>query len=86
MNETALTIRVRLFAQAREIAGHSELSLDSVPAMNVASVRRELVRRHPLLEPLLERSVLAVNREYAADDRPVQPGDEVAVVPPVAGG
>ena len=72
-------VRVRLFAGLRERAGWSERDLEDVA--HVADV-------WPLLE-LGERPgglLYAVNLEYAREDRVLQPGDEVALIPPVSGG
>ena len=43
------------------------------------------LRAIPGLE-LPEHPVVAVNQEYAELDRPLESGDEVALIPPVAGG
>ena len=40
----------------------------------------------PALVPLLPNVLIAVNEEYAADDRLIVPGSRVAVIPPVSGG
>ncbi len=78
-----MVVRIRLFAQLRERAGASELSLelpdgarvrDALAAEAVASLAEGL--------PL----VLAVNRAYASDDTPLAAGDELALIPPVSGG
>jgi molybdopterin converting factor subunit 1 len=74
-------ITVRLFAMLRERAGARELTLDLPPG---ARVRDALAELGDLADgvPL----VMAVNREYAADDHPLDPGDELALIPPVSGG
>jgi molybdopterin converting factor small subunit len=38
------------------------------------------------LAGLLKRSAVAVNRTYAADETEIAAGDDIAVIPPVAGG
>jgi MoaE-MoaD fusion protein len=72
------TVRVRLFAGLRERAGWSQREVD---AATVADV-------WPALELGDEPGGLlyAVNKEYAAPDRRLADGDEVAVIPPVSGG
>ena len=72
-------MRVRLFAQLRERAGSSELELDLPEGARVrdalaADAVAALAQGLPL--------VMAVNREYADADEPVNAGDEVALVPP----
>jgi molybdopterin synthase catalytic subunit len=73
-----VTVRVRLFAGLRERAGWSQREVE---AATVADV-------WPVLglgdEP--DGLLYAVNREYAARDRPLADGDEVALIPPVSGG
>ena len=73
-----MTVRVRLFAGLRERAGWSERELE---AATVADVWPALD-----LGPEPNGLLYAVNREYAARDRGLADGDEVAVIPPVSGG
>jgi molybdopterin synthase catalytic subunit len=74
-------VTVRLFAMLRERAGKGELVLDLPEG---ARVRDALAEVSELAEgmPL----VMAVNREYAAEDQALRPGDELALIPPVSGG
>jgi molybdopterin synthase catalytic subunit len=81
--EYALRVRVkvRLFAQLRERAGQSELELDLPEGARVSDALAavgDLAAGVPL--------VMAVNREYAREDRELHAADELALVPPVSGG
>jgi MoaE-MoaD fusion protein len=76
-----MVVRVRLFAQLRERAGASELELELPDG---ARVRDALAMVEPLAAGL--PLVMAVNREYAGEDAPLAPGDELALIPPVSGG
>ncbi len=81
-----LSIRVRFFAQAREVTGIDRLTLDVKEAQSVGQVILELNRRYPKLLPVMQRSAWAVNRQYVTQSHLVCPGDELAIIPPVAGG
>ncbi|MFM8561548.1 MAG: molybdenum cofactor biosynthesis protein [Solirubrobacterales bacterium] len=76
-----MELRVRLFAVVRERAGAGEITVERPEGATVADLRRELA---PVTGPV--ECLVAVNREYAADESPLAPGDEVALVPPVSGG
>jgi molybdopterin converting factor subunit 1 len=81
-----MTIAVRLFAAGRELAGTDVAVVDVAPAASVGDVRRALADRYGALAPLVTRSLVAINAEYAHDATLVAPGDEVALIPPVSGG
>jgi molybdopterin converting factor subunit 1 len=81
-----MTVTVRLFARARDLAGADFVSVDVSVSATVADVRRALVHRVPELEALLTRCAVAVNEEFAEDDWAVPPDAEVALLPPVSGG
>lgn len=81
-----MTLTVHLFARARELAGAEAVAVELPPAATVAALRAALAARHPALAPLLARSAVAVNHDFAGDDRPLAEADEVAVIPPVSGG
>jgi molybdopterin synthase catalytic subunit len=74
-------IRVRLFAMLRERAGARELMLELPEGARVADALDAL---GPLAQGL--PLVMAVNREYAPEDQVLDPGDELALIPPVSGG
>jgi molybdopterin synthase sulfur carrier subunit len=80
-----VTVRVLLFASYAEALGQPSLTL-SVPAPATVAGVIQVLRRQPGGERLPERPLAAVNLEQARLDSPVKPGDEVAVLPPLAGG
>lgn len=75
------------FAAARELAGVSQerVALDAAQ-ISLEALRRVLAQRHPGLAAYLPRMRLAINDELHPDGTHVRSGDEVAVLPPVAGG
>ena len=80
-----IAVTVRLFASLREAAGTGRLELRLPEATPVAGVWERLparVRRGSAPSG----SRWAVNHEWAAADRPLRDGDEVALVTPVSGG
>ena len=76
-----MQVTVRLFAQLRERAGTSELSIELPEGARVKDAIEEL---GSLADGL--PVVMAVNREYADAEAPLAPGDELALIPPVSGG
>ena len=82
------TVRVLLFAAAREAVGRPALDWP-VPAAGVSTA--ELVRRlgeeFPRLRPTLRASRFVRNGRYIEDLRGrLRPGDEFAIHPPYGGG
>lgn len=83
----AAVIRVRLlfFAAYRDRLGTAEEEVDLPLGASVEDAIR-LVRTRPGGEGIPESPAVAVNQEYARQDRLLKTGDEVAFIPPVAGG
>ncbi len=81
-----ITLKVLCFAAAREIVGVGELAWSIADGSTVATLRADLFERYPALAGHARSLRFAVNGEYAKDDRVLGEGDEVAVIPPVAGG
>jgi molybdopterin converting factor subunit 1 len=76
-----MQVSVRLFAGQRERAGAEMVHLELPDGGRVADA----------LEQLRDVTngvavVMAVNQEYAAEDTTLEPGDELALIPPVSGG
>jgi molybdopterin converting factor subunit 1 len=77
---------VRVFARLRELAGTDVINVTVPNDATVADVRTAVERLWPQASALLANSAVAVNNEYADADHPIQPRDEVALIPPVSGG
>ncbi len=81
-----LHIHVRLFAAHRERLGTDHLTLDLPDGATVEDLALALCRESPDLERTIDVARFAVNRQYAARSTILHDGDEVALIPPVAGG
>ena len=80
-----MRITVLYFAVARDRAGTASETLEPAPA-TVGELRSLLAERHPGLAPILSRSRVAVDHDFADDSAPLRDGAEVAIIPPVSGG
>jgi molybdopterin converting factor subunit 1 len=81
-----IEVSVRTFALVREAVGESKLALTLEVGATVQNLLDRLAHEFPDLDPLLGHVVVTVNQRYAARDRVLEAGDEVAVFPPVSGG
>ncbi|QIN81769.1 molybdopterin converting factor subunit 1 [Rubrobacter tropicus] len=79
-------IEVLLFGAAADRAGTRTVRLDVKEASTLAAIWPLLADRYPDLASMRDTLAFAVNGEYAKMDGRVEPGDEVAVLPPVSGG
>ncbi len=82
---TAIRVRSLFFASYRDLLGVDELELVLPPRSTVRALI-ETVRARPGGSALPETLVVAVNQEYAGVETRLSDGDEVAFIPPVAGG
>jgi molybdopterin converting factor subunit 1 len=79
-------MRILFFAQLKDATGRSEVQWPDVGALNSEQLWERLVRQFPRLEGHRPCVRLARNGTYAKPDEPFEPGDEVALIPPVSGG
>ena len=80
-----MRVRLLLFASYAEALGSTELTID-VPAGATAGDVLTAVRSRPGAEKLPPKPLIAVNQKYAKAEAPLAENDEVALIPPVAGG
>jgi len=78
-----MRVSVLLFAQYRDAAGAGELELDLPYGATVLDAVAH-IRARALCIP--EKPAVAVNLEYASLEHVLADGDELALLPPVAGG
>jgi molybdopterin synthase catalytic subunit/molybdopterin converting factor small subunit len=81
-----MTVRIAYFAASRELAGCSAEEVEFTHTLDVEQFKVWLGERKPRLKPYLSRMRLAINEEFASSDARIAPGDEVSIMPPVAGG
>jgi len=81
-----VTVHVRLFAIARQLAGQDSVLIDLPEGSTIAQLRRRLGERFPQLSAVLPQLMFAADARYADDQTPLAAGMEVACIPPVSGG
>jgi molybdopterin synthase catalytic subunit len=82
-----LEVRIRLFAQLRELMGGDLLEEIEGDHVTVAELHAHLERAHPALGPFLPALAVAINEEYCLEmSAEIHPGDEVALIQPISGG
>lgn len=81
-----VTVRTLFFAAYRDLVGARALDVALPEGATVADLVAELRSRGEPFASLPAAPAIALNRTYAPASARLGPGDEVAFIPPVAGG
>lgn len=80
-----MTITVQLFASYAEALGAKSIDIE-LPEDATVEALMVALSKFPRADRLPPKPLVAVNLRYATPDLVLKAGDEVAVIPPVAGG
>lgn len=80
------SVRILAFAGARDVVGSDRFEIALDGACSTAELLDRICARYPALGPRRACLRLAVNGVYVKPGARIAPGDEVALIPPVAGG
>jgi MoaE-MoaD fusion protein len=81
-----MQIRILLFGVLKDLVGRSTDMVDFPEGARVKDVLSHYARQAPRIEAMLPSLACSVNEQYAAAERELSAGDEVALLPPVSGG
>jgi molybdopterin synthase catalytic subunit len=86
MTTTLLNVRVLFFGAARDAVGQQQIEFNCHAGDTVGAALQKILSEHPALNRFGKSLLLAVNQEYADQNRELHNGDELAIFPPVSGG
>jgi molybdopterin converting factor subunit 1 len=84
-SQAIVRVKSLFFAVYRDLIGADELEFE-LPEGSTVGALIEIVRTRAGADRLPPSLVVAVNQDYAPIDTVLHDGDEVAFIPPVAGG
>jgi molybdopterin converting factor small subunit len=79
-----MTLQVMYFGMTAEATGRPLEQIEIEEQLTARELQNLLHQRYQSLSQLEYK--LAVNRKIGAEDHPILPGDEIALLPPFAGG
>ena len=82
----AMKVRLLFFAVLRDIAGSDQQELSLSDGVTAGDVWQSLRGTYARLADYTQPPMVAINEEYATPDAELRDGDELAFIPPVAGG
>lgn len=80
-----MKIDIKAFGIARDILGNSTINLNIAAETSVESLMEQLKKEYPAFKELTSLAI-AINTSYATPEQLIKEGDEVVIIPPVAGG
>lgn len=81
-----MKITVKFFARFKELANTQLATTELSEGSTIADLIIALETQFPALKLSPERTLLALNQEFATAESALSDGDEVAIFPPVSGG
>lgn len=80
-----MKLNILLFGITKDIIGKSKLTYEAPDQATVPDLIESLKKTYPALQDI-SSVMVAVNNEYGQKHQTLQESDEIALIPPVAGG
>jgi molybdopterin converting factor small subunit len=81
-----MMVRVHYFAAAQDLVSRRSEDMELAEGASVSVLADQILRAHPSLQPLRGSIRYSVNLVVVPNGTALKSGDEVGVLPPVAGG
>jgi molybdopterin converting factor small subunit len=81
-----MKVRVQFYAQLGELIGVHELELELQQGANVRQLLEEIYAQKPALRAHDKSILIGAGLEFVDRNYEVNPGEEIAIMPPVQGG
>ena len=81
-----MNVRVQFYAQLRELIGVEELDLELSQGATVCELLEQVYARQPILRAHDKSILIGAGLEFVDRDYKLNPGEEIAIMPPVQGG
>jgi molybdopterin converting factor small subunit len=83
---TTTQVKVLLFGAEAAAVGRPSVSVTAENGCTCSALRERLAEEIAALRPFLKTARFAINSDFAAPDRAIRDGDEVALIGLVSGG
>ena len=80
-----MDISILFFGMATDLAGNQYTSFPLNKSIGLEEFKNMLFEKHPDMKQM-HQFAIAINEEYADEDAVINPGDIIAIIPPVSGG
>jgi len=81
-----MKVRVQFYAQLRELIGNHELEVELQQGANVRQLLEKIYAQKPALRAHDKSILIGAGLEFVDRNYKVNPGEEIAIMPPVQGG
>ncbi|HEV3393592.1 MAG TPA: MoaD/ThiS family protein [Chthoniobacterales bacterium] len=79
-------MKVRFFAQLRDLIGSDTLDVDLTNGATVSELLEQIYKRFPAVRSHDKSILVATGLEFVDRNYKLKSGDEISVMPPVQGG
>jgi MoaD family protein len=81
-----MKVRVQFYAQLRDLVGRRELELEILDGATIRDLLEQLYVEWPALGDHDKSILIGAGLEFVDRDYKLNPGEEIAIMPPVQGG
>jgi len=81
-----MNVRVQFYAQLRDLVGRREMDVDVAQGSTVRDLLEQIYAQQPKLRQHDKSILIGAGVEFVDRNYKLQPGDEIAIMPPVQGG
>lgn len=81
-----MKVPVKFFSQLKDLAGPADLNVDLAAGATVSDLLKTLYEQAPALREHDSSILVGAGVEFVDRNYIIQPGDEIAIMPPVQGG